>query len=59
MVRYNDYASFIMLLAKFAANFISRLEIFGALVGRIPHNPLWAELLWQRQQGQEQEQDSD
>ncbi|KAG8810381.1 Bud site selection protein bud4 [Serendipita sp. 401] len=26
------------------------LEIFGALVGRIPHNPLWAELLWQRQQ---------
>lgn len=27
-----------------------RLEIFGALIGRIPHNPLWAELLWQRQQ---------
>ncbi|CAG7850737.1 SubName: Full=Related to budding protein {ECO:0000313/EMBL:CCA68506.1} [Serendipita indica DSM 11827] len=26
------------------------MEIFGALVGRIPHNPLWAELVWQRQQ---------
>lgn len=27
-----------------------RLEILGALVGRIPPNPLWAELLWQKQQ---------
>jgi len=26
------------------------LEILGALVGRIPPNPLWAELLWQKQQ---------
>ncbi|PVF93552.1 hypothetical protein CPB86DRAFT_790005 [Serendipita vermifera] len=26
------------------------MEIFSALVGRIPHNPLWAEILWQRQQ---------
>ena len=27
-----------------------RLEVLRALVGRIPPNPLWAELLWQRQQ---------
>lgn len=27
-----------------------RLEVLGALVGRIPPNPLWAELLWQKQQ---------
>lgn len=27
-----------------------RLEILGVLVGRIPPNPLWAELLWQKQQ---------
>ncbi|KAI0056363.1 hypothetical protein BV25DRAFT_1832375 [Artomyces pyxidatus] len=26
------------------------LEVLNALVGRIPPNPLWAELLWQRQQ---------
>ncbi|KAI0030016.1 hypothetical protein K488DRAFT_55155 [Vararia minispora EC-137] len=26
------------------------LEVLHALVGRIPPNPLWAELLWQRQQ---------
>ncbi|CAG8638241.1 12428_t:CDS:2, partial [Acaulospora colombiana] len=26
------------------------MEIFSALVGRIPHNPLWAEIMWQRQQ---------
>ncbi|TDL23072.1 hypothetical protein BD410DRAFT_769511 [Rickenella mellea] len=25
------------------------LEVFRALVGRIPPNPLWAELIWQRQ----------
>lgn len=29
---------------------ISRLEVLGALVGHIPPNPLWAELIWQRQQ---------
>ena len=27
-----------------------RLEVLRALVGRIPPNPLWAELVWQRQQ---------
>lgn len=27
-----------------------RMEVLSALVGRIPPNPLWAELLWQRQQ---------
>ncbi len=27
-----------------------RLEVLGALIGRIPPNHLWAELLWQRQQ---------
>ena len=27
-----------------------RMDILGALVGRIPPNPLWAELLWQKQQ---------
>ncbi|OAX41323.1 DUF1709-domain-containing protein [Rhizopogon vinicolor AM-OR11-026] len=26
------------------------LEVFRALVGHIPPNPLWAELIWQRQQ---------
>ncbi|KAI0918902.1 hypothetical protein AcV5_001963 [Taiwanofungus camphoratus] len=26
------------------------LEVFRALIGRIPPNPLWAELVWQRQQ---------
>lgn len=28
----------------------SRLEVLRALVGHIPPNPLWAELIWQRQQ---------
>lgn len=27
-----------------------RLEVLRALVGRIPPHPLWAELLWQRQE---------
>lgn len=27
----------------------SRLEVLRALVGHIPPNPLWAELVWQRQ----------
>jgi len=27
-----------------------RLEVLGTLVGRIPPNPLWGELLWQKQQ---------
>jgi hypothetical protein len=27
-----------------------RLEVLRALIGRIPPNHLWAELLWQRQQ---------
>lgn len=27
----------------------SRLEVLRALVGHIPPHPLWAELLWQRQ----------
>lgn len=26
-----------------------RLEVLRALIGRIPPNPLWAELVWQRQ----------
>ncbi|KIO21203.1 hypothetical protein M407DRAFT_29195 [Tulasnella calospora MUT 4182] len=26
------------------------LEILRALIGRIPPNPLWAELVWQRQE---------
>jgi hypothetical protein len=26
-----------------------RLEVLRALVGHIPPNPLWAELIWQRQ----------
>ena len=30
--------------------YLLRLEILGVLVGRIPPNPLWAELLWQKQQ---------
>lgn len=29
-----------------------RLEVFRALVGHIPPNPLWAELVWQRQNEQ-------
>jgi hypothetical protein len=27
----------------------NRLEVLRALVGHIPPNPLWAELIWQRQ----------
>jgi len=27
-----------------------RLEVLRALVGHIPPHPLWAELLWQRQE---------
>jgi len=33
-----------------AQAYLLRLEVLGALVGRIPPNPLWAELLWQKQQ---------
>jgi hypothetical protein len=29
--------------------FLIRLEVLRALVGHIPPHPLWAELLWQRQ----------
>ena len=29
---------------------LSRLEVLRALVGHIPPHPLWAELLWQRQE---------
>lgn len=29
---------------------LSRLEVLRALVGRIPPNPLWAEMVWLRQQ---------
>lgn len=35
------------------ANFFyccDRLEVLRALVGHIPPHPLWAELLWQRQE---------
>ena len=31
-------------------NVFSRLDVLRALVGHIPPNPLWAELVWQRQQ---------
>jgi hypothetical protein len=27
---------------------LTRLEVLRALVGHIPPNPLWAELIWQR-----------
>lgn len=29
---------------------LNRLHILRMLVGKIPPNPLWAELVWQRQQ---------
>lgn len=35
-----------------------RLEVLRALVGRIPPNPLWAELVWQRQQELGREDDT-
>ncbi|TFK45584.1 hypothetical protein OE88DRAFT_1669083 [Heliocybe sulcata] len=34
------------------------LEVFRALVGRIPPNPLWAELIWQRQNEQSKQEGS-
>lgn len=39
----------LVIVVSFSPRFI-RLEVLHALVGRIPPNPLWAELLWQRQQ---------
>ncbi len=35
---------------KMKANQLIRLEVLRALVGHIPPHPLWAELLWQRQE---------
>ena len=34
----------------FANETMDRLEVLRALVGHIPPNPLWAELIWQRQE---------
>jgi len=34
------------------------LDVFNALVGHIPPNPLWAELVWQRQQELDQDRAS-
>ena len=31
---------------------LRRLEVFGALIGKVPPKPLWAEVLWQQQGGQ-------
>ena len=31
------------------------LDVLGALVGNVPPNPLWAELVWQRQQESERD----
>ena len=41
---------FVILFTNILLLTCRRMEIFGALVGRIPHYPLWAELIWQRQQ---------
>ena len=32
-----------------------RLQVFRALVGKIPPHPLWAEMLWQRQHEQQKQ----
>lgn len=32
---------------------LRRLEVFGALIGKVPPKPLWAEMLWQQQGGEE------
>lgn len=32
---------------------LRRLEVFGALIGKVPPKPLWAEMLWQQQSGEE------
>jgi hypothetical protein len=32
---------------------LRRLEVFGALIGKVPPKPLWAEVLWQQQGGEE------
>ena len=37
----------------------SRLQVLSVIIGRVPDNPLWAELLWQQQQSlQKQTQQS-
>jgi len=33
-----------------------RLEVFGALIGKVPPKPLWAEMLWQQQGGHGEEE---
>jgi hypothetical protein len=35
---------------QIADEYPKRLEVLRALVGHIPPNPLWAELIWQRQE---------
>lgn len=31
---------------------LRRLELLGALIGKVPPKPLWAEMLWQQQGGE-------
>jgi hypothetical protein len=35
-----------------------RLDVLRQIVGRIPQNPLWAELLWDRHQEAKREQEA-
>lgn len=35
---------------------LRRLELYGALIGKVPPKPLWAEMLWQQQGGQSGEE---
>lgn len=34
---------------------LRRLGVFGALIGKVPPKPLWAEMLWQQQGGHGEE----
>lgn len=37
-------------MVKLDVDEVFRLQVFNALVGHIPPHPVWAELLWQRQE---------
>jgi len=32
---------------------LRRMVVLGALIGKVPPKPLWAEMLWQQQGGQD------
>lgn len=42
--------------ANGALTTLRRLVVFGALIGKVPPKPLWAEMLWQQQGGHGEEE---